>query len=143
MLLIYRGEIWVTLKNAKGSQVEQLKKTSLKQEARIRACRILCRNGNWRRVAQKYLLKAWIGSYWLPELVSGKIYKVFQGLLPVLFFFGVKNGSCRFPADFRPEIPEVFAGATDIEEGPYSGRKFMPSRGYFACKRCGTVTGQH
>ncbi|CAE7391008.1 prmA [Symbiodinium sp. CCMP2456] len=34
---------------------------------------------------------------------------------------------------------KVLAGATDQEEGPYSGRKFMPTRGYFACVRCGSV----
>mmetsp|Transcript_14858 Transcript_14858/g.33734 ORF Transcript_14858/g.33734 Transcript_14858/m.33734 type:complete len:169 (+) Transcript_14858:29-535(+) len=34
---------------------------------------------------------------------------------------------------------KVLAGETDTEEGPYSGRKFMPTRGYFACKRCGTA----
>lgn len=26
---------------------------------------------------------------------------------------------------------------TDKEEGPYGGRKFLPTRGYFACKKCG------
>jgi hypothetical protein len=102
VLLIYRGEIWVTLKNTKGSQVEQLKKASLKQEARIRACRILCRNGNWRRVAQKYLSKAWFVSYWLTELVSGKIYTVFQGLLPVLIFFWGKKWFLQISRRFSP-----------------------------------------
>lgn len=27
--------------------------------------------------------------------------------------------------------------ATDQQPGPYSGKKFLPKRGYFACKRCG------
>lgn len=27
--------------------------------------------------------------------------------------------------------------ATDKEEGPYGGRKFLPTRGYFGCKKCG------
>jgi hypothetical protein len=29
-------------------------------------------------------------------------------------------------------------GATDQEAGPYGGRKFLPTRGYFGCKKCGT-----
>lgn len=56
-----------------------------------------------------------------------------------------KEESLSAPEGFKGKDPlsewelAVFAGATDIEEGPYSGRKFMPSRGYFACKRCGTA----
>jgi len=34
-------------------------------------------------------------------------------------------------------------GATDQDEGPYGGKKFLPSRGYFACKRCGNVIYLH
>mmetsp|Transcript_81589 Transcript_81589/g.231229 ORF Transcript_81589/g.231229 Transcript_81589/m.231229 type:complete len:103 (-) Transcript_81589:286-594(-) len=28
-------------------------------------------------------------------------------------------------------------GGTDQRAGPYAGRKFLPARGYFACRRCG------
>merc|ERR1712232_556249 len=35
------------------------------------------------------------------------------------------------------EIKVLAEGATDQEEGLYGGKKFQPSRGYFACKRCG------
>lgn len=35
------------------------------------------------------------------------------------------------------EAAIIVEGGTDKEEGPYSGRKFLPTRGYFACKRCG------
>mmetsp|Transcript_13554 Transcript_13554/g.25045 ORF Transcript_13554/g.25045 Transcript_13554/m.25045 type:complete len:136 (-) Transcript_13554:434-841(-) len=34
-------------------------------------------------------------------------------------------------------------GATDQDEGPYGGRKFLPSRGYFGCKRCGNIMYLH
>lgn len=37
------------------------------------------------------------------------------------------------------EAKVLLEGATDQEEGPYAGKKFQPTRGYFACKRCGTA----
>eukprot|EP00929_Paragymnodinium_shiwhaense_P078855 TRINITY_DN40909_c0_g1_i1.p1 TRINITY_DN40909_c0_g1~~TRINITY_DN40909_c0_g1_i1.p1 ORF type:complete len:134 (-),score=23.19 TRINITY_DN40909_c0_g1_i1:565-924(-) len=36
------------------------------------------------------------------------------------------------------ELKVLDEGATDQDEGLYGGKKFLPSRGYFACKRCGT-----
>lgn len=37
------------------------------------------------------------------------------------------------------EAHVINEGGTDGEEGPYAGRKFLPTRGYFACKKCGDV----
>lgn len=37
----------------------------------------------------------------------------------------------------------ILNGKTDQEEGPYGGKKFMPSRGYFACKACGNILYMH
>mmetsp|Transcript_12979 Transcript_12979/g.29445 ORF Transcript_12979/g.29445 Transcript_12979/m.29445 type:complete len:111 (-) Transcript_12979:311-643(-) len=37
------------------------------------------------------------------------------------------------------ELEVLDRGATDQEEGVYGGRKFLPQRGYFACKRCGSI----
>jgi len=34
---------------------------------------------------------------------------------------------------------KVLGGATDQAEGAYGGKKFLPSRGYFACKKCGSA----
>lgn len=37
------------------------------------------------------------------------------------------------------EAEVLFAGGTDQEQGPYGGNKFLPTRGYFACKSCGAA----
>ena len=56
-----------------------------------------------------------------------------------------KEEELSAPENFKGKDPlsewelAVLQGATDQEEGPYGGRKFLPSRGYFACKRCGIV----
>eukprot|EP00928_Gymnodinium_smaydae_P058812 TRINITY_DN42014_c0_g1_i1.p3 TRINITY_DN42014_c0_g1~~TRINITY_DN42014_c0_g1_i1.p3 ORF type:complete len:111 (+),score=18.69 TRINITY_DN42014_c0_g1_i1:85-417(+) len=41
------------------------------------------------------------------------------------------------------EAAVVEAGGTDQEPGPYAGRAFLPTRGYFACKRCGSCLYMH
>ena len=116
----------------KGGQVEQFKKqvSNKRRESVLAGCFVGMGTGSgWLRNihCRKHGLA--------PEI---DFRQEMQGIPGPTSFLRGSKWSC--PADF---LPKVFAGATDLEEGLYGGRKFMPSRGYFACKRCGTVTGQH